>query len=262
MVKSRDFTKQRLKIPKGQSESVYRRIENTMAKRKKIQKDKQRSTKHTYKVKVRVTRIPLKPGEFRYSSGTRRVNLVTNPIISRQCGKDQEVFTTSGTYRGSFFHRYSVTVKQVMVATVTCSKWWLYQTLPKGTLGSVSSLLAAYFIKDSMIGATSYGISYHLRDIYSICIYAAGMLLHINGKFAMGKLKSSPCRKVPFLTAPHCLFWGVGQETKQTYLYLWNPLLEAQCDRCDQQNYSVNEHHHNSGTWNKRIGLASFRFTM
>jgi hypothetical protein len=45
MVKSRD--KKRLKIPKGQSESVYRRIENTMVKRKKIQKDKQRSTKHT-----------------------------------------------------------------------------------------------------------------------------------------------------------------------------------------------------------------------
>ena len=38
MVKSRDFTKKRLKIPKGQSESVYRRIENTMAKRKKYKR--------------------------------------------------------------------------------------------------------------------------------------------------------------------------------------------------------------------------------
>jgi hypothetical protein len=37
-----------------------------MAKRKKIQKDKQRSTKHTYKTKDRVTRTPLKTGgEFR-----------------------------------------------------------------------------------------------------------------------------------------------------------------------------------------------------
>jgi hypothetical protein len=27
----------------------------------KVQKDKQRFTKHTYKIKVRVTRIPLKP---------------------------------------------------------------------------------------------------------------------------------------------------------------------------------------------------------
>ena len=41
-----------LKIPKGQSESVYRRrTDNTMAKRK-CTKDKQRSTKHTHKTKI------------------------------------------------------------------------------------------------------------------------------------------------------------------------------------------------------------------
>ena len=58
------------------------------------QKDKQRSTKHIYKTKDRVTRTPLKTGgELRCSgrvssscstSGTRRVNLVTNPVISRE----------------------------------------------------------------------------------------------------------------------------------------------------------------------------------
>jgi hypothetical protein len=58
----------------------------------KQKKDKQRSTKHTYKTKDRVTRNPLKTGvELRCSgrvcsscstSGTRRVNLVTNPVIS------------------------------------------------------------------------------------------------------------------------------------------------------------------------------------
>jgi hypothetical protein len=32
------------------------------------------------------------------TSGTRRVNLVTNPVISREWGKDREVFTTSGIY--------------------------------------------------------------------------------------------------------------------------------------------------------------------
>jgi hypothetical protein len=54
--------KKSLKIPKGQSESVYRRrTDNTMAKRKST-KDKQRSTKHTYKTKDRVTRTPLKTG--------------------------------------------------------------------------------------------------------------------------------------------------------------------------------------------------------
>jgi hypothetical protein len=33
-----------------------------MAKRKKVQKEKQRSTKHTYIAKGRVTRAPLKSG--------------------------------------------------------------------------------------------------------------------------------------------------------------------------------------------------------
>jgi hypothetical protein len=49
-----------LKIPKGKSEYLYRRrTDNTMAKRKKVQKDKQRSTKHTHNTKDRVTRTPL-----------------------------------------------------------------------------------------------------------------------------------------------------------------------------------------------------------
>ena len=83
--------KKSLKIPKGQSESVYRR---TQWPKEKIQKDKQRSTKHTYKTKDRVTRNPPKTGgELRCSgrvssssstSGTRRVNRVTNPVISRE----------------------------------------------------------------------------------------------------------------------------------------------------------------------------------
>jgi hypothetical protein len=48
-----------LKISKGQSDSVYRRrTDNIMAK--KVQKDKQRSTKHTHKTKDWVTRSPLK----------------------------------------------------------------------------------------------------------------------------------------------------------------------------------------------------------
>ena len=60
----------------------------------KVQKDRQRSTIHTHKTKDRVTRIPLKSrGELRCSerissscspSGTRRVNLVTNPVINHE----------------------------------------------------------------------------------------------------------------------------------------------------------------------------------
>ena len=37
-----------------------------------------------------------------YTSDTRRVNLVTNPVISREWGKDREVFTGSGTHPWSF----------------------------------------------------------------------------------------------------------------------------------------------------------------
>ena len=59
-----------------------------------VQKDKQRSTKHKHKTNDRVTRTPLKTrGELRCSgnvsnccsiSGTRSVNIVTNPVISHE----------------------------------------------------------------------------------------------------------------------------------------------------------------------------------
>jgi hypothetical protein len=76
------------------------------------------------------------------TSGTRRVNLVTNPVISREWGKDLEVFTTSGTYPWSFVtqifqngqpsHGGGRKIFEVMTST-----------LPIGTLGSVASLLTA-----------------------------------------------------------------------------------------------------------------------
>ena len=76
------FAMKSLKIPKGQSESVYRRrTDNTMAKRISTKG----STKHTYKANDRATRTPLKTrGELMCSgnvgsscstSGTDRVNL-------------------------------------------------------------------------------------------------------------------------------------------------------------------------------------------
>jgi len=52
----------------------------------KVQKDKQRSSKHTYKTNDRVTRTPqqiggeLRIGSSCSTSDTRRVNLVTNPV--------------------------------------------------------------------------------------------------------------------------------------------------------------------------------------
>ena len=85
------------------------RIRKSMKDRQHTgQKDKQRSTKHTHKTKDRVTRTtPKTGGELRYSgrissscstSGTRRLNLVTDLVINHEWGKDREVFTTTGTY--------------------------------------------------------------------------------------------------------------------------------------------------------------------
>jgi hypothetical protein len=80
--------------------------ETTQWPKEKGQKDKQRTTKHTNKTEDRVTRTPLKTGgDLRCSesvssssstSGTRRVNLVTNPVICHEWGKDRKVSTTSG----------------------------------------------------------------------------------------------------------------------------------------------------------------------
>ena len=79
-----------------------------IGQKKKIQKAKQPSTKHTYKTKDRVTRTPLKNGgEYRgfgrvgsscSTSDTCCVNLVTNPVISHAREHDREVLTTNGTY--------------------------------------------------------------------------------------------------------------------------------------------------------------------
>jgi hypothetical protein len=47
--------------------SISKKNRQHNGQKKKVQKDKQRSTKHTHKTKDRVTRTPLKP---RVNSGT------------------------------------------------------------------------------------------------------------------------------------------------------------------------------------------------
>ena len=85
-----------------------RKSNKNRPQKEKVQRDKQRSTKHTHKTKDRVIQTPLKTGgELRWSgkvsssystSGTCRFNLVTNPVTSHEWGKDRKVFTTSGIY--------------------------------------------------------------------------------------------------------------------------------------------------------------------
>jgi hypothetical protein len=83
-----------LRYQRGNQNRYIEEEQTTQWPKVKVQKDKQRSTTHTYKTKDRVTRTPLKTGgELRCSgrvssscstSGTRCVNLDTNPVIRRE----------------------------------------------------------------------------------------------------------------------------------------------------------------------------------
>ena len=85
------YCKNSLKIPKGKSESVNRRTDNTMVKRKKDNRTNKNLQNTTQKTKERTTRArtPLKQGVNSgrvniscFTSGTRRIAQVTNPVIS------------------------------------------------------------------------------------------------------------------------------------------------------------------------------------
>ena len=151
--------------------------------------------------------------------------LFTNPVISHEWGKIRAVLRTSGTYRSHLWHRNSMAVNQVMVATVK--------------LGSVASLLVATLYE----GNTDR--NHKLWNIVSTERYILHMQVLLECCYIY--MESSQwenwnhlfCRKVSFLTASHCQFEGVGQGMKQTYMYLWYPLFEAQWDRCDQRNHQT-----------------------
>ena len=79
---------------RGNQNPYIKEEQTTQWPKEKLQKDKQRSTKHIYKTKDRVTRTPLKTGGELGCSGRvssscstsdiRRVNLVTSPVIRRK----------------------------------------------------------------------------------------------------------------------------------------------------------------------------------
>jgi hypothetical protein len=97
---------------RGNQNPYIEEEQTTQWPKEKVQKDKQLSTKHTYKTHYRVTGTPLKTGDELMCSGkvssscstsdTCRVYLVTSAVISHEWGKNREVFTTIGTYPCSF----------------------------------------------------------------------------------------------------------------------------------------------------------------
>jgi hypothetical protein len=54
--------------------------------------------------------------------------------------------------------------------------------------------------------------------------------------------------EVSYLTGSPPHFPDVGQDMKQTYLYMWYPLFQVQWDRCDQQspNFALFSEKHKS----------------
>jgi len=82
-----------LKYQRGNQNLYIEEKQTTQWPNEKVQKGKQRSTKHTHTTTFRVTRTPLKTGgelgtpegkAVPATSGTRRVNLATNPVISHE----------------------------------------------------------------------------------------------------------------------------------------------------------------------------------
>ena len=76
--------KKSLKIPKGQSVSVYRRrTDNTMAKRKKVQKDKQRSTKEEFEDTKGAIRIRISKKNKQHNGQKKRKSIKGQTKISK-----------------------------------------------------------------------------------------------------------------------------------------------------------------------------------
>ena len=96
-------------------------------------------------------------------------------------GTDPWSFVTQILHNGQPSHGGDRNIFEVMTST-----------LPKGTLGSVASLLAAILYQEHTDrNHKLWNIVSSETEIYTPYAGAAGMLLHINGKFTMGKLKSS-----------------------------------------------------------------------
>ena len=54
---------------RGNQNLYIKEEQTTQWSKEKVQKDKQRSTKHTYKTKDRVTQTPLRDGPFNFQGG-------------------------------------------------------------------------------------------------------------------------------------------------------------------------------------------------
>jgi hypothetical protein len=120
--------KKSLKIPKEQWEAVVRRSDNTMVKKKdkKTNNDPQNTTRESNEwIWTRVFRKIKNPGSLVHD--TRPVSLVKSMVIITSYHMKTRMWTRlwlrqAKHISGYMWHRYSVTVNQVMVVTVKLSK--------------------------------------------------------------------------------------------------------------------------------------------
>ena len=165
-----------------------------------------------YQRKNKFTMLNYRPGRVSssfFTSGTGRATIVTNLVMNEE--RTGKCLRHVKLIDGHLWHRYSVTVNQVMVIGVVRKSFKVMtSTWPIGTLGSVVSLLAATIFLGIMIETTSSGMSNQLRDIYSICGYCWNVVTY---KWKVHN--HLICRKVSFLTGHHCQFWGWCQGMKQ-----------------------------------------------
>ena len=104
------------------------------------------------------------------SPSDTRVTLVANTMWSIMIEKGTSLWLRQIEHiHGNLWYRYSLTVNQVVVATVQLSKWWL-QLSNYGPLVQHLPYWQQPFFNPNMIGITSSWISCQLRDIYSKCI--------------------------------------------------------------------------------------------
>jgi hypothetical protein len=83
IVCSHSISRRVWRCQRGNQDVNQRTTDNTMAKRKRTNNE---------------LRCSKRMSSSCSTSGTRRVNLGTNPVINHEWGKDREVFMTSGTY--------------------------------------------------------------------------------------------------------------------------------------------------------------------
>ena len=183
-----------MKIPQeGYSEAVSRRTDKQMAKIKRTNNDL-RNIKQ--KIKDRATRNPLNiGGELRCSGrssiscstcGIRRVVFVTNKLSDK-----------SWMRKGPKFYDDTRYTYVVICDTDTPDKlWWRPYIFRRDdfNLTTRNPWFSSFLVCSSILSRNSWlkpqALGYRInweRDIpYAD---AAGILLHINGKFTMGKLK-------------------------------------------------------------------------